>query len=303
MGKTSHKPNVKSMTGFARVSFGDPAIELDVEIKSVNHRFLEVVLKAPRCYAALERDVKSAIQQLHKRGRIEVSVVRRVRSDSPLAAEEFSPSFDAAVKRYTAACKRFGAGSVALSEFMGQLILRESEGEAENLIPSEEEVGHLLRLVSEASQALAVMRESEGAGLGADISHRVGTIESLRSQIGDLMEGAPKRLRERLDERLKAIAPEVKADAERLALEVALLADKVDVAEELARLDIHLVQFRNTLAGHVDGVGRKLDFMTQEIGRELNTIGSKAQDAKVQGLVVDAKAELERIREQVQNVE
>ena len=117
------------------------------------------------------------------------------------------------------------------------------------------------------------------------------------------MAGASMRLRERLLERLALITADIKADPERMALEVALLADRVDVSEELSRLEIHMQQFLKTLQGHPDGVGRKLDFLTQEIGREFNTTGSKAQDALVQGLVVDAKAELERIREQVQNIE
>jgi uncharacterized protein (TIGR00255 family) len=107
-----------------------------------------------------------------------------------------------------------------------------------------------------------------------------------------------------MQERLSALAPEVVIQPERLAQEVALLADRIDISEELSRLDIHLSQSALLIRdGHADGVGRKLDFMTQEIGRELNTIASKAQDAYVQGIVVEAKAELERIREQVQNVE
>ena len=303
MGKKTEEIGLKSMTGFARVSFGDPSIEIDVEVRSVNHRFLEVMLKAPRCYAAMERDAKAAIQQLHKRGRIEVSVSRRARAESPASLDDFSPAFDTSVKRFSAACKRYGSSGDALGGFIGQLVLRESSGEVEGDAPSDVEVGHLLRLISEASEALAVMRESEGAGLAADIRQRLDMIESLRGEIGRQMDGAPKRLRARMQERLKAVAPDVQADPERLALEVAMLADRVDVSEELSRIDIHLAQFRLALAGSPDGVGRKLDFMTQELGRELNTIGSKAQDAKVQGLVVDAKAELERIREQVQNVE
>jgi uncharacterized protein (TIGR00255 family) len=118
------------------------------------------------------------------------------------------------------------------------------------------------------------------------------------------MMGASGRIKERLMERVALLAPEVRVDPERVALEVALLADRVDVSEELSRLEIHCSRFALILKqGSKDGVGRTLDFITQEIGRELNTIGSKAQDAVVQGVVVEAKAELERIREQVQNIE
>jgi uncharacterized protein (TIGR00255 family) len=126
----------------------------------------------------------------------------------------------------------------------------------------------------------------------------------LREAIAAEAASAPVKLKARLLERVGLLAPEVRLDPERLALEVALLADRVDVSEELSRLKIHLAQFRAILTGSPeDGVGRKLDFTTQEIGRELNTIGSKAQDAVAQGYVVEAKAELERIREQVQNIE
>jgi uncharacterized protein (TIGR00255 family) len=114
---------------------------------------------------------------------------------------------------------------------------------------------------------------------------------------------APARLRERLVERIRLIAPDVRADDQRFAAEVAFLSDRIDISEELSRAGIHLAAFREALKGEAEGVGRKLDFLTQEIGREFNTIGSKAQDAAVQGLVVEAKAELERIREQVQNIE
>ena len=132
-------------------------------------------------------------------------------------------------------------------------VLREGGSEGEVVCVSDEEASHLLRIVSEASQALAAMRESEGLGLAAEIGQRLSAIEALRSAICTVMEGAPKRLRERMEERLKGLAPEVKADPERLALEVALLADRVDVSEEIARLDIHFGQFRQSLAGHADG--------------------------------------------------
>ena len=190
-----------------------------------------------------------------------------------------------------------------MADFIGELVLRDGMAGEDSDLLSQDETFNLLRIISEASEALVVMRETEGLGLVSDIVQRLSTIESLRSEIGVIMEGAPTRIKERMEERLKVVASDLRLDPERLALEVALLAERVDVSEELARLDIHLAQFRATLKGHLDGIGRKLDFMTQEIGRELNTVASKAQDARVQGFVVDAKVALERIREQVQNVE
>ncbi len=294
---------VRSMTGFARVARGNHGIEIEIEVRSVNQRFLEVTWRAPRCYAAYERDVKAIFQRLHRRGRIEVSVFRRVVTSGSMQAAERSESFERLVKSYTAACKMYGVGTEGLSGFLAQLVLREQGAEEETATPGEEEVAHLLDAVDTASEALAVMREQEGEALVVDISARIARIESIRSEITRGTVAAPARQKEALESRIQALAPELRGDPQRLALEVALLADKVDVSEELSRLELHLRQFSNTLKGHADGVGRKLDFIVQEIGRELNTIGSKAQDAVIQGQVVDAKAELERIREQVQNVE
>ncbi len=303
MNAAAVKVSVKSMTGFARVSFGAETLEIDIEVKSVNQRYLEIIFKAPRRYSAIERDVKAIFQQRHRRGRIEISVTRRSKDVANGSGFEFSLAFDSAVKRYSAACKRYGAHGDNLADFIGELVLRDGMAGEDSDLLSQDETFNLLRIISEASEALVVMRETEGLGLVSDILQRLSTIESLRSEIGVIMEGAPTRLKERMEERLKVVASDLRLDPERLALEVALLAERVDVSEELARLDIHLAQFRATLKGHLDGIGRKLDFMTQEIGRELNTVASKAQDARVQGFVVDAKVALERIREQVQNVE
>lgn len=303
MNAAAVKVSVKSMTGFARVSFGAETLEIDIEVKSVNQRYLEIIFKAPRRYSAIERDVKAIFQQQHRRGRIEISVTRRSKDVGNGSGIEFSLAFDSAVKRYSAACKRYGAHGDNLADFIGELVLRDGMAGEDSDLLSQDETFNLLRIISEASEALVVMRETEGLGLVSDIVQRLSTIESLRSEIGVIMEGAPTRIKERMEERLKIVASDLRLDSERLALEVALLAERVDVSEELARLDIHLAQFRATLKGHLDGIGRKLDFMTQEIGRELNTVASKAQDARVQGFVVDAKVALERIREQVQNVE
>ncbi len=291
---------VRSMTGFSRVAFGGHGIELDVEVRSVNHRFLDVVFKGPRCYASLERDIKGIFQQLHKRGRIEVSIARRGVPEVG-DVEVLPASIDRYVRMYGAACRRFGVSTDSLGSFIGQLLVREG---AEDVVDiSEGEVSVLLRVMGEASEALAVMREREGDGLVSDISRRLSNLEEFVAAVNERKGGAAITIRERLLDRVKLIAPEVKIDEQRFAAEVAFLCDRVDISEEVARASIHLEGFRDALKGDVEGVGRKLDFLTQEIGREFNTIGAKAQDAAIQGIVVDAKAELERVREQVQNIE
>ena len=294
--------SLRSMTGFARASASGGDVDVDVEIRSVNSRFLEVSVKAPRCFSAVERDVKGILQKIHRRGRIEVSVTRRMRATYSETGQDWGDVYRD-VHTYAGACKRYGVRGDTLGGFLANLVLRQDLAPTEQQLADESELALLVSVINEASQELARARQAEGKGLYEDISSRIGTLRRVRDQIGSAMSGASERLRDRMRERLKLLTEEVTIDPVRLAEEVALLADRVDVAEELSRLEIHLGQFSSTLLGHADGVGRKLDFLTQEIGRELNTIGSKAQDAVVQGLVVDAKAELERIREQVQNVE
>lgn len=306
--------SIRSMTGFARAAASFEGVQVTVEVRSVNHRFLEVVVKAPRAYSALERDVKGVVQNLVRRGRIELFISREsvstgAAASEPSAAIAVPAGVDAAVQVYLATCRRFGASAATsvdgLSTFIGQLLLRELGGSQEVSEVSEQEQHGVVELVRSATDALVEMRRVEGGALAEDISLRLATLTKQREEIIAKGLHAPARLRERLLERLAALAPDLAAvSPDRLAQEVAFLADRVDIAEELSRLEIHLKQFATLIKdGHSDGVGRKLDFMTQEIGRELNTIASKAQDAAVQQIVVEAKAELERIREQVQNIE
>lgn len=301
---TSLQSNVvKSMTGFAKASGALSSCDFDLEVKSVNSRYLEVSVKGLPRLGGLERELKGIFQKLHCRGRIDVLINRRV-SDSKREVSVQNESTDALISAYVTMCRRYGAPTDSLSHFIGSLVLRESAGSADTRELGDDEIKLLRDLCEQVSAALATARLTEGAALVADIAPRVRKLQTLAAAIAEQMSAAPERVRERLTDRLRQLAPEVVINADRLALEVAMLADRVDVSEELSRLSIHLGQFHASLEqGASDGVGRKLDFLTQEIGRELNTIGSKAQDAVVQGIVVEAKAELEKIREQVQNVE
>jgi uncharacterized protein (TIGR00255 family) len=292
---------IRSMTGFSRVSFGSNGVEVHIEVRSVNHRFLDVVVKSPRCYGPYEREIRSILQRIHRRGRIEISLSRKVAAGS-VASDELPPSLDRYMRMYGAACSRYGVSADTVGSFLGQLIARESSLDQEAEV-SEAEVVKLLEGVEEASEALAVMRESEGSGLTSDVGGRLRALESICHAIKGIAAKVSDKARDRLVERIRALEPEVTLDEQRLVAEVALISERTDISEELSRLGIHIAAFSKALAGSPDGVGRKLDFLSQEIGRELNTIGSKAQDAAVQGHVVEGKTELERIREQVQNIE
>jgi uncharacterized protein (TIGR00255 family) len=291
------------MTGFARVSGSVPSADIDLEVKAVNSRYLEVSVKGLPRLGTLERELKSIFQRLHSRGRVDILISRRLASTK---REVFVPSeeSESLIGAYVGMCRRYGAPTDHLSHFIGSLVLREGLGGQDAAELEDQELQLLKDLAERASVMLAEMRMREGSALVADIKPRLGKLNDLAKAVEERMSGASERLRERLSDRLKQLPAEVLVNPERLALEVALLAERVDVSEELSRLTIHLDQFSvNVEQGSVDGVGRKLDFLTQEIGRELNTVGSKAQDAIVQGLIVEAKAELEKIREQVQNVE
>lgn len=294
---------VKSMTGFARVSGSLPGVDVDLEVRAVNSRYLELSIKGVSQLGALERELKAIFQRRHSRGRIDLAINRRVATTrrAPGANDETT---DALIAAYASTCRRYGAPAEGLAHFIGSLILREGYGAADSVEMSDAELQLLKELCEKASGALFETRMTEGASLVAEITPRVHRLQGLTEAVQTQMSGAPERVRERLLERLKQLAPEIVVNPERLALEVALLADRIDVTEEVSRLTIHIGQFLMSVQqGSVDGVGRRLDFLTQEIGRELNTIGSKAQDAMVQGHIVEAKAELEKIREQVQNIE
>jgi uncharacterized protein (TIGR00255 family) len=305
----------KSMTGFARVVVSTPTCELEVEIKSVNHRFLEVATRLPRVYNEFEKSIRSVIQRDHRRGRIDLSVMRRgVESkptDSTLREAQvdtledlvFEATMDRAVQRFKGVCQRYGVSGDFLGKFLIEAVVAYRSQEEEVVVDASTEEEALLEAVSAASKILVAMREKEGAHLVDEISQRMRTVEVYRTMIQEAAADLPQRAQKRLNDRIQQMIQDAPVDPARIGLEVALIAERSDITEELTRLDSHFQQFRSTLGGSPEGIGRKLDFLMQEFGREFNTITSKAQDARIQGIVVDAKADLEKIREQIQNIE
>jgi uncharacterized protein (TIGR00255 family) len=321
--KEKHSPAVdsapssspKSMTGFARVVLNTPTCELEVELKSVNHRFFEVATRLPRIYNEFERSIKAVLQRDHRRGRIDLSVTRRGvtsqinesngdEKDTPKSNDIlFETSLDRAVERFKCACQRYGVGGDLLGKFLIEAVVAYRNQEEDVVVDASLEEGHLLEAVGAASKMLVAMREKEGAYLIEEISQRMRTVEVYRTMIQEAASDLPQRAQKRLNDRIQQLLQEFPVDSARIGLEVALIAERSDITEELTRLDSHFQQFRSTLVGSPEGIGRKLDFLMQEFGREFNTITSKAQDARIQGIVVDAKADLEKIREQIQNIE
>lgn len=291
---------IKSMTGY-----GKSVVETDtgrtiVEIRSVNHRYGEVYVKMPRTLLAFENDVRKAVGDRLKRGKIEVFVQR----EEAVGGENLPSVNIPLAKAYRDAFEQLKreldlADPVTLPLILSQrdvLSAREEDGNEDALR------GELLGAVRGAVEAMEAMRLREGEALFADLTARRRTLSDIIERIALRAPAMVAEYAVRLRERLTQLLSGTTLDETRFAQEVALMADRSDITEELVRFRSHLVQFDDTLKLS-EPVGRKLDFLMQEFNREVNTIGSKAGDADTAALVVALKAELEKIREQVQNIE
>lgn len=284
------------MTGFGTATGTVGRVHVDVEVRTVNHRFFNPSIKLPSAFAAWEGDVRDVLRSRIARGHVSLSA--RIRRDTASGIDE--TRFAASVAQLRALKTRFGLdGDVDLSTVlrMPEVFIGGS---------SDEEIGgtaaELVQLVEVATAALTAMRTAEGARLAGYLAERIGLVEAAVARIG---QRAPQRIieqRDRLREAVRLLADGVALDPQRVAQEVAVLADRLDVSEELDRFTAHIAAFRAALAE--DGeVGKRLGFLTQELLREANTTGSKANDAAIMHDVVLIKEELERIREQVDNLE
>jgi len=299
---TERNMGLTSMTGRGAAAAAGRLARVEVELSSVNRKQLDVDVGLPRFLAAYESRVLETVQSRLSRGR----VTGEIRVTWAEAAQAAGAKVDLGLARAAVGALRAAAQKLdlpddlqasALLSLPGLVVLEHGKRDLEALWPT-------VRQALEAALAkLQAMRKKEGAALGRDLRARLGTLRKLVGEIAARAPGVAETYRANLLKRIAAALPgsDLAAD-ERLLREVALFADKADVAEELVRLDSHFRQAEDALkAGGV--VGRALDFLVQEMGREINTIGSKANDAEIARRVVAAKAELERFREQVQNVE
>jgi uncharacterized protein (TIGR00255 family) len=273
--------------------------EIDVEIRSVNHKFCEVKVRVPRELSALELEAAKVVKDRLARGGVEVTI-RRASGSGGLAPRVDVALAEAYARAFGEIQARLGLpGAVTLSD-----ILR-SDGVVrldERQIDVDAARAALGEGLSRALEALVAMRGREGEALSRDLESRLSTVEELVARVAEQAPRVVEAYRTRLAERVAELARGVPTDPTRLAQEVALFADRTDVAEEVTRLRSHVAQARALLASG-EPAGRKLDFVVQEMHREANTIGSKSQSADLSGVVVSLKAEIERMREQVQNVE
>jgi uncharacterized protein (TIGR00255 family) len=292
---------IRSMTGYGRKEILAASVLLTIEIRSVNNRFIDVQVKAPRSFTALEPRIKKAVQERCSRGRFDVFISRNGEREGTarvIVDERLLEQYIAAMRGVK---DRFGLGGEIdigqVTAFPGLI----SVGEEKEDIEAIWEV--LSKGLGHALSDLDAMRSEEGAALIRDMSRRLNSIEGLMQAVKVLSPATVEQARIRMSESLRRLLNE-QPDPARIAQEIALLAERTDVTEELTRLQSHLRQFRSLIADStVEAVGRKLDFLLQEMGREANTIASKAMDAQIAHHVVDIKAELEKIREQAQNIE
>jgi uncharacterized protein (TIGR00255 family) len=288
------------MTGYGKGEATAPTGNFLVEIRSVNHRYGEISVRLPRSFYAFENEVKRLAASVLKRGKIDISV-----QWDEAAAANSAPQLDMAVARgyydaYTRLSKELNLPQDApLSLIMSQKgVIRDVAAS----IDETELQPQLLAAVESAVIALEGMRFREGEALANDLRARRQQVAEWAALIGERTPQVVIEYRQKLKSRLEQLLEGAEVDEGRLAQEVALLADRSDITEELVRLSSHFSQFDEALRSS-EPVGRKLDFLMQEMNREVNTIGSKSNDAGITNLVIQIKAEMEKMREQVQNVE
>ena len=291
---------IRSMTGFGAAEGPVGGTRVSVELRSVNHRFFNPSIKLPGALSRWEGDVRDALRQRVARGHVTVSA-RVERADSAGAVID-EAAFAARAAALTALQQRHKLGGTVDVATVLRMpdVIRAADVEA----PAEGTAEELVGIMLAAADALQASREAEGARLVGFIRDRIDTIEAAVARIAAR---SPERVvahRERLREAVRELLDGATIDEQRLAQEIALLAERIDVGEELDRFTAHIAAFRETLAKPADGgVGKRLGFLLQELLREANTTGSKANDVAMQADVVIVKEELERVREQVENLE
>ncbi len=289
----------QSMTGYGRCTLAQDGREVTIELKSVNHRFLDLAFRMPRSFAFLENDMRARISNKLARGHVDIFVTyknsrddaRKVTLDSALLGEYLTTLRQGGIDHML-------DDNLRLRDVLSmQDVLTVEEAEEDQQALS----ALALSALDTALDSLCAMRRREGEAMRGDVETRLDTLERTAHAIDERAPQWLEEYRQRLRARIEEIC-QMQLDEARLTQEVALAADKAAVDEETVRLRSHIAQMRDLLK-QSEPAGRKLDFLVQEMNREVNTTGSKSSDLILTGMVVDAKAELEKIREQIQNIE
>jgi len=292
---------IKSMTAYGRAEYSLGDTLFISEIKSVNNRYRDLILRIPKNFQVFDKELRSIISSRIKRGRIEASIQMEDSNDeTPYTLELNEPLVNSYFKIFNQLAEQFGLDHKIRIESLCQMrdviLFRPETVEVDKLEPGFQEV------LRQALDSLDVMRIKEGEAIEADFVMRLDLLEKHVDEVENRAPVLVQEYRKRLKDNLKRMLKDVAMDEARLAQEVALFAEKSDITEEIVRIRSHLKQFREYTSLD-DAVGRRLDFLIQEMNREVNTIGSKASDSMISKVVVEMKAEVEKLREQVQNVE
>jgi len=296
---------IKSMTGFATATVESDVATTTATLKSVNHRFLDLQVRMPQSLAPAEQALRAIVQQRVARGRVELAINVQSRRTTTTVVE-LDEVFAGRVATVVERARELGivSGTLAPGDLLRlpqALLIRD-----EVALQADDELAAVLRsaegALGQALDALDVMRRREGALLGDDIEQRRAGLGRLIDQVAEAAAEGGQALQARLAVRVQDLAGTMAADPAAVAQEIVRFAARSDISEELVRFRAHLVHWQE-LAGGPDPCGRKLDFLLQEMNREINTIGSKAEGLQISPLIVEVKSELERMREQVQNIE
>lgn len=291
---------VRSMTGYGRGEAQEEGKEVHVEIKTVNHRYCDIFIKMPRQLSFLEDKVRDVVSKTFSRGKIDVYVSfedMSEESNSVLLDEGLAKTYIKALEQLRDKFNLVDDISVSLVSKLPEVL------KVEKVEKDEEKLWQLLKTALEgALDSVVRMRESEGEQLSKNLLERAGYIESILKEIALRAPFVVHEYKQKLEARIRELLEQQTIDENRLAAEVAIFADRCSIDEELVRLASHVNQFKDTL-GMDQPVGRKLDFLIQEMNREINTIGSKANDLSITKNVLEMKSEIEKMREQIQNIE
>ncbi len=292
---------VRSMTGFGRGTCNENGKEFTVEIKSVNHRYIDFYIKLPRQIAYLEERVREVASKCIFRGKVDIFISFEDRSEdskSVMLDEALAGAYIQAVEKLKEKYSLKDDLSISLvSRFPDVLRIEKTEDDEEQLW------NILSKALETAVASLVQMREKEGNELRMSLLQKADYMENIISQIANRSPEVVIEYKQKLENRIKELLNQQTVDENRLAMEVAIFADRCSIDEELVRLGSHLSQLRDILGIKKQPVGRKLDFLVQEINREINTIGSKSNDIIITKNVLELKSETEKIREQIQNME
>ena len=294
---------IRSMTGFGRGEYSDGKRNVICEIRTVNHRYADISVKMPKRYSFAEEKIKALIKERVRRGKVEVSIIVENLTEGDITIRLNSPVAQQYIENLKELKERYGlTGEIDLK-------LVSSMPDVLKAIPDVEDEEEVTAVICESVKAavsrLDEMRTTEGAKLAEDLLMRGELIREIVKKIEKRAPLVAEEYREKREARIRELVEDkVDIPADRILVEAAVFADKANITEELVRLDSHMIQLKAFLTESGEGtVGKKLDFLVQEMNREANTIGSKANDLEITSLMLETKSDIEKIREQVQNIE